>query len=296
MNSPFKVKNFRRWQPLEVSSPYGITRVQSFVTPQYALTEPYSYADPSVFSTPVPDKSYAIPPFGLHKYKQQADEVLNASATLDDERKLKAELFENKIASLGFSAVLAAQSQGLSLLEFIQYDFLTNLAAFDTGIVVWQEKRRWDAVRPFTAIQLIYGDDDVTAWGGPGQGTVSDIPGAEWRSYLPTGDHPEYPSGTASFCGAHAEASRLFLGNDTLGFPVEVPAGTSIIEPGVTPASDMSFVFDTWTNFELECGESRVWAGVHFPDAVPAGRDVGHEIAGLAYDFLQAHIDGTYSP
>jgi hypothetical protein len=293
-NTAFRVRNFRRWQPQEVSNPYGITRVQSFVTPQYALTEPYSYDDPGDFSTPVPDKSYALPPFGLLKYKQQAEEVLDFSATLDEDQKLKAELFDDKIRSLGFSAVFAAQSQGLSLLEFIQYDFLTNLAAFDTGIIIWQEKTRWDAVRPFTAIRLIWGDDEITAWGGPGQGTVSDITGDEWSPYLQTADHPEYPSASASFCAAHSEASRLFLGSDTLGFPVEFPAGSSFVEPGFTPADDALLVFDTWSDFEADCGNSRIWAGVHFPASVPAGQDVGHEVAHLAYDFLQAHIDGTY--
>lgn len=295
-NTAYEVKDPRRWQPDILSNEYGITRVQGFVTPQYALTEPYSYDDPTEFSTPKPKKSYAQGPMGPLKYTQQANEVLDFSATLDDEMKVKAELFDNKIRSLGFSAVFAAQSQGLSLLEFIQYDFLTNLAAFDTGIIIWQEKTRWDAVRPFTAIAVVYGDDEITAWGGPGQGTVDDITGNEWRPYLQSADHPEYPSASASFCAAHAEASRLFLGSDTLGYPIEVPAGGSSVEPGVTPAVDTLIVYDTWSDFESDCGNSRIWAGVHFPDAVPAGQAVGSEVAGLAFDFVQAHIDGTYTP
>ena len=206
---------------------------------------------------------------------------------------MKAELFDDKIRSLGFSAVFASQVQGLSLLEFIQYDFLTNLAAFDTGIVIWQEKTKWDAVRPFTAISLLYGDEEITAWGGPGQGTVNDITGDEWRPYLQTADHPEYPSASASFCAAHSETSRLFLGSDALGYPVPTPAGSSLVEPGVTPAVGDTIVFDTWTDFETDCGNSRIWAGVHFPDSVPAGQAIGHEIAQLAFDFVQNHIDGT---
>lgn len=41
---------------------------------------------------------------------------------------------------------------------FVQADFLANLAAYDAGIVIWQEKARWNAVRPFSAISHIYGD------------------------------------------------------------------------------------------------------------------------------------------
>lgn len=294
-NSAYRLRDIRKWQPELVTNEYGIARVQAFVTPQYALTEPYSYDDPGAFSSPLPEKSYLKPPFGFHKYKQQALDVLNESAILDDERKVKAELFDDKIRSLGFSAVFAAQSQGLSLLEFVQYDFLTNLAAFDTGIIIWQEKTKWNAVRPFTAIRLLFKNKNVTAWGGPGEGTVSDIKGREWRPYLQSADHPEYPSASASFCAAHAETSRLFLGSDTLGYPVDAPAGSSFVEPGLTPAADTTIVFDTWSEFEADCGDSRVWAGVHFPDAVPAGQDIGHEVAHLAFDFVQAHIDGTYT-
>ena len=87
-----------------------------------------------------------------------------------------AELFNNKIFGLGFSAVFAALSRGLGVIDFIHLDFLTNLAAFDIGIVVWNEKAKWDAVRPFSAVRYIYGDRPVRAWGGPGKGTVDDIP------------------------------------------------------------------------------------------------------------------------
>ncbi len=76
------------------------------------------------------------------------DSATRASANLTEQQKLKAELFDNKINSLGFSAVFAALSQGLDLIEFIQLDFLTNLAAFDAGVAVWNQKARWDACAP----------------------------------------------------------------------------------------------------------------------------------------------------
>ena len=40
------------------------------------------------------------------------------------------------------------------------------MAAFDTVIAIWNEKYRYHAVRPFSAIRLLYGDKPVTAWGG----------------------------------------------------------------------------------------------------------------------------------
>ena len=175
----------------------------------------------------------------------------------------------------------------------MHYDLLTNLAAFDTGIVIWNEKTRYDAVRPFTAIRHIYGNSPVTAWGGPGQGTVTDLPASQWRSYLPVADHPEYPSASAAFCAAHAQSSRLYLGSDSLGWSFEVPAGSSVIEPGHTPQTDITIGWDTWSEFEAECGMSRFWAGVHFPAAIPAGQAIGTEVGTRAYNYLMGYIQGT---
>jgi hypothetical protein len=291
-NTAYKIEDERRWQPRITVNPYGISRVQQFVTPQYALTTPYSYDDPQDFGAPKPKKSYKQGPGGKQAYRAQADQVLAASANLTDEQKLHAELFNDKIRSLGFAALFVAVSRGMTLMEFVHYDFLTNVAAFDVGIVVWQEKRHWDAVRPFTAIRHLYGDEEVTAWGGPGVGTVDDITGEEWREYLGVADHPEYPSGSASFCAAHAQASRLYLGGDELGWVVPFPAGSSVVEPGITPAVDTNLEYPTFTDFMTDCGYSRLWGGVHFEDAILAGFDLGTEIGTIAHEFVQAHIDG----
>lgn len=288
VNTAYELSDPSRWQPAMTSS-NGLFKIQQFVTPQMRITEPYSYHNPKRFRAKPPVKSN-VRNYGA--YRQQVDEVLQASANMTDEQKAMAELFDNKINSLGFSAVFAAFSQQLSLAEFIQYDFLTNMAAFDTAIAIWQEKERFDAVRPFSAIGHIYGDDLITAWGGPGQGTVYDLKGSEWTSYLPVADHPEYPSGSASFCAAHGEASRLFLGSDQLGYVVPVPQGSSLIEPGVTPATDLELVFPTWSDFEQNCSMSRVWSGVHFLSALPAGEKIGKRVAGYAYNFLVTKLNG----
>ncbi|MEZ4235711.1 MAG: vanadium-dependent haloperoxidase [Myxococcota bacterium] len=293
-NTAYHLWNPRLWQPDIVTSGGGIFFVQQFVTPQLEQTTPFSYTTPTL-QAPIPWKSYAVLPGGvaLPGYRQQADEVLAISAGLTDHQKATAEFFDNKIQSLGFSAVFLAQSQGLSLQQFVELDFLTNMAAFDTAITVWKEKRRYNAVRPFTAIEYLYGEDPVTAWGGPGRGTVSDILGKEWRPYLQTANHPEYPSASASFCRAHATAATLYLGSNTMGWSVSVPAGSSLVEPGVTPTADLTLTWPTLDDFADECGESRVWAGVHFPDSVPAGQALGEVIGADAYAFLEEYIQGT---
>lgn len=292
VNTAYRLRNPSRWQPDLQKQGMGIYKIQQFVTPQYALVEPYSYQTPTAFRVPRPRSS-------KHRrssaYKAQADVVLAASANLTDDQKLKAELFDNKIQSLGFSTVFAAMSHQLSLLEFIQLDFLTNMSAFDAGIFVWQEKRKYDAVRPFSAIHHIYGYEPVIAWGGPGMGT-SVLPANEWKSYLEEADHPEYPSASACFCAAHAQSIRLFLGSDKLSYQVPRAAGSSFIEPGVTPAVDTILNFDTWTDFTNDCGQSRIWAGVHFPAAVEESKKVCHTFGDMANDYMERLISGTAAP
>lgn len=289
-NTAYQLRFPSRWQPAITTTGGGLFKVQQFVTAQLGQTLPYSYNRHRRFRAPFPRASQIV---NFSEYKRQADDVLQASANITDRQKMIAELFDNKINSLGFSALFASQVNQLNLVQFVHYDFLTNLASFDTAIAVWKEKRHYDAVRPFSAIAFLYGDNPVTAWGGPGKGTVDDLPGSQWSSYLNVADHPEYPSASASFCAAHAQASRLFLDSDSLGWTVPFAQGSSVIEPGFTPASDISVTWNTWTEFEQDCGQSRFWAGVHFPASIPAGQDIGHRIANLAFRFVSKHISGN---
>lgn len=292
-NTPYQLLHPSRWQPSKGKVGIGIYRSQHFVTPQLRVTKPYSYNRPDRFRAPPPVNSDIRNYSG---YKNQVDDVLRASAQLNDERKMAAELFDDKIISLATSGDYAVSSRNLSLFDSIHYEFLDNLAAFDTSIATWDNKFRFDAVRPFSAIAYIYRNEHVTAWGGPGKGTVNNIPANQWRSYLNVADHPEYPSGSASFCGAHAEIGRLFFKSDELNWTVNFAQGSSQIEPGITPQRDMSLHFRTWTDFEITCGLSRLWGGVHFPDSLPAGRDIGHQVAKQAYKFVQKHVNGKRTP
>jgi len=289
VNTPYELVDAGRWQPSIIDNGHGIFRVQQFITPQYAEVTPYSYSTPDEFTSPPP---MASDPDNAFRYKLQADLVLEASANMTDRQKMVAELFDDKISSLGFSALFITISQGMSLEQFVHYDFLTNLAAFDAGIAIWKEKRHHDAVRPFSAIRHLYGDSPVQAWGGPGQGTVS-VPASQWRSYLPVADHPEYPSASAAFCAAHAQSSRLFLGSDALNWSIDVPQGSSRIEPGHTPQANLTIGWSTWTEFEEECGMSRFHGGVHFPPSIHAGADIGREVGTRAYNYLMGYINGT---
>jgi hypothetical protein len=290
VNTSWKLWSPSRWQPLFTTSGNGTFLGQQFATPQWGLTTPYSYRNAAAFRTPPPVDSHH---HRRHAYEAQANEVMTAQANLTDYQKMAAEHFDNKISGLGFAALFIAQSRGMSLDEFVHYDFLTNMAAFDGGITTWRDKYSYDAVRPVTAIHHLHRGKTVTGWAGPGRGVVADLPADEWRSYLNTANHPEYPSGSACFCAAHAQASRRYLGSDALGWSVRVTAGSSVIEPGVTPATDIVLgPWDTFSDFEEECGLSRIWGGVHFRPAVEQARAACRQVGDKAFEFLQRKLNG----
>ncbi len=294
VNTAYRLRDPSKWQPYIVTGGNGIFRVQQFVTAQYGVAVPYSFDGPSQFFVPPPQASNHRTNPG--DYRAQADEVLARSAALTDELKMRAQLFDNKFRAFGGATTFAAAQNNLTLNNFVNYYFLINLAGRDVGIVVWHWKKQYDAVRPYSAIPYLYGDDPVTAWGGPGQGTVTDLPASEWKHYLPVADHPEYPSASATFCAAVAQASRNFFGSDDYNWNPDFDAGSSIIEPGLVPATDITLSFPTWTAYEEACGQARVDGGVHFPASIQYSPQMGHPVGDLVYNLIQDHLAGNHEP
>ncbi|MDE0090265.1 MAG: hypothetical protein OXP12_02780 [Thaumarchaeota archaeon] len=321
-----------RWQPLRLTASDGVTWVQQYITPQWANTEPYTVGlDPRDYRTPDPVKSdYNSNPEG---YKAQAKEVLDAVASLTERQKMLAEYFDNKAReTLFFPAVEAVPradlrglvatnacppslappvnglpvpyAECLNTRDFWQLDFMLHIAQFDAGIVTWQEKTRHDAVRPITAIQYLYDGQTVDTFNG------QTVQGEDWQPYMITSDHPEYPSATSCFCAAQAEAWKLYHNNGDPNGPDAIPdingndnrdddlagilrAGTSVHEPGTTPANNLLISFNTWTEYKDACGDSRVWSGVHFRDAVDASLNLCGDVGVKAYEYFETLLDGT---
>ncbi|WP_419924975.1 DUF6851 domain-containing protein [Candidatus Poriferisocius sp.] len=288
VNSPQELSDASRWQPLIVPHTDGVFRSQVFVTPQWANVEPFSGFNPRDYRVAPPTESDHT---DAEAYRAQAQEVLDESAGLDDYKKEIVMFFDNKLRG---SQILPDVKHIVDIVDFIQVSFLVEMASHDVGVVVWQEKQRFDAVRPVTAIHLLFGDENVDAWGGPGKGTVS-MPGSSWRSFAGTADHPEYPSATTSFCGAYAQALRRYadVEDATGGYRGIRAAGSNPIERGITPAEDVEINFETWSEYEEACENSRVWGGVHFWPSVEVATPLGNEIGDLAYDYWATLMDGT---
>lgn len=140
---------------------------------------------------------------------------------------------------------------------------------------MWKEKVVHNAVRPTTVVHEIINDDIVETYAGPFQGTA-EIKGTDWQPYIRTMPHAEYPSGSACICTVYAETLQLLTGTDNTGVTLsqEILAGSSKAERGLTPATNLTLVYDHWSEIARDCGESRLYGGMHFEEAVTAGNEL----------------------
>ncbi|MGV9310696.1 DUF6851 domain-containing protein [Streptomyces sp. NPDC003691] len=291
VNTADELRSPSRWQP-NLTSANDVYRGQQFATPHYGRVRPFSYNSPSQFKVSPPSSSDHR---NRRSYKSQADTVLKASAGLDDRRKMMAELFNDKVVTFGTTAGTPVVTDGKYDIEkMVHYITSSDVAFVDVTIATWHFKRKFDSVRPVSAIRHVYGDRKITAWGGPGAGTVADITGNEWQGYLNryAADHAEYPSVTSSLCLAFAQQVRRFTGTDQANIRAPFAKGSSLVEPGTTPAGDMTLSWSNWTDFARDCGESRIWAGENFPAAVEASHQYAPRIGDLSYEFVQRKING----
>lgn len=304
-NTVNMLNDHSKWQPLTTLYK-GVPYTQLFTTPQWSDTEPYivdfNPRDPDM-RTPNPTSSnYAG---NMPGYEEQARIVLEAAANLTPREKMIAEYYDNKAREVLFFPPVEAMTvdRGLrNTMEFFQLDFLLHIAQFDAGILAWQEKARYDAVRPITAIQTVFANEQVTLFDG------TTVDGSEWRPYLDTGDHPEYPSATACFCAAQAEAWKQHYNNgpggtDNIpmiqtpngaipGYNGSLLAGSSVHERGM-PTENIPISYTTWTDYVDDCGQSRVWGGLHFQDAVDASKAACDDVGAMAWAYFETLLDGT---
>lgn len=290
VNTAYDLRDPSRWQP-NTASKRNVFTVQEFATPYFGRVKPFSYDSPKQFQVSRPANNYYL---NRATYRSQTNQILKASAALDDRQKMSAELFNDNVRPYGAIAGRVVVGGGLNTEDAVRYVVTSVVTGFDVTVASWHFKRKYDSVRPFSAVRHLYGEKKVTAWGGPGKGAVNDITGDEWKAYLDTlaVGSPEYPSATAALCLAYAQQARRFTGSDQMEIFVPAPKGSSLVEPGITPAADMTLHWSTLTDFAADCGKSRVWGGENFPSSVEAADQYASQIGDLAYGFIQNKLNG----
>jgi hypothetical protein len=134
---------------------------------------------------------------------------------------------------------------------------LLNASLADTAIACWEAKYFYSFWRPISAIQRAGEDENPET-----------APEADWVPLLNTPSHPDYVSGHSAFSGAAGHILFLFFGNDQLTFEVR-----SDTLPGVVRT------FDSLQKCATECGESRIYGGIHFRFSCEDGFTLGKNVA-----------------
>jgi hypothetical protein len=288
VNDPWTLNDPNRWQPL--LQPDG--QPQQFLSPHWGRVVPFALTSPSQFR-PKPPAS-----FGSAAYRRQAAELVALSAALDDRMKAIAVYWADGPATETPPGhwMLIAQSVSArdahTLDDDVTLFFVLGTALLDASIAAWDCKVAFDSIRPESAIRWFFAGRQLAAWAGPGRGAEI-IDGSAWRSYIPTPPFAEHVSGHSTFSAAAAEVLRRFTGRDTMDMAVTVRAGSSPVEPGFAPASDVTLTWRTFSDAADQAGASRRLGGIHFRDADLEGRRLGRRVGAQAWRVAVGYLHGA---
>lgn len=283
------------WQPLTVSDGHGGTVTQKSIAPFWGQVTPFALK--SIDQYPVKAPALA----GTAAYRAQVDQVLAYSANLTDREKVIAEYWADGPSSelppghWNLFAQYISRRDRHGVGSDAQMFLAVNGALMDASVWTWGVKRKYDYVRPITAVHWQYANGNVTAWSGAYMGAQS-MPAANWRPYqaitVVTPPFSEYVSGHSTFSAAAAAVLRGYTGSDRLGVSTRVPAGASRVEPGAVPAANVTLSWPTFTAAADEAGLSRRFGGIHFIDGDLEGRRVGKLIGDAALTAARKLFDG----
>jgi|GEM_PF-611765 len=279
INTPTTVNDPNHWQPLQI----GAT-TQSFVTPHWSMVTPYALTTGSQYRSILKAPAdYVTEP---QRYKVQAQQVVDYTANLTDEKKVIAEYWADGPSSelppghfVLFAKDISTRDRHTIDQDVKMFFALTN-AVFDAGIVAWDAKRAFDYVRPVTAVHVAFAGQNIPSW----QGIIA---AADWKPYQPsnvvTPSFPEYISGHSIFSAAAAETLKLFTKSDYFGSSVKILAGSSKVETGKVPAADTTLYWATFSDAADEAGISRRYGGIHFVDGDLESRKLGRLVGQQAW-------------
>lgn len=298
------VRDPNRWQPLTYTDARGAVVTPPFIAPHWNTVLPFAMARGSELRSSIGPAAYPSP-----AYTRQALEVLERSATLNDRKKVMVEYWADGPGSElppghwnRFAQFVARRDRHGAGEAGVEADtklfFALNNALFDAGIVAWDNKVHHDSVRPITAIRWLFEHKRVRAWGGPYKGTRL-INGEDWLPYqpasFPTPPFAEFSSGHSTFSAAAAEILKRFTGSDHFGRSATFRAGTSRVEPGATPAQDVTLSWGTFSQAADQAGSSRLYGGIHFRQGDLDARANGRTCGTAAWNKAQSYFAGKQS-
>jgi hypothetical protein len=288
------------WPPLTYVNSTGDLMAQRFVGAHWCYVTPFALTSGDEYRWLT--RLFAPATYGSKEYQQQADELVAIGAGLTDKQKMASEYWsdgprsEQPPGHWALFAQFVSERDHHTLDDDVKMFFVLSNAIFDAGIAAWDAKREYDSVRPVTAISSLFRGKMIRAWGGPGKGTI-EMDGSQWIPYqaasFPTPPFPDYVSGHSTYSAAAARILELWTGSDHFGKSVTLAAGSSKLEPGVTPAHPVTLRWETFTDAADEAGMSRRYGGIHFRSADLTGRLLGRLVAYESWQKAQTYFNGA---
>jgi membrane-associated phospholipid phosphatase len=193
-----------------------------------------------------------------------ANEVYGLSKTLTDDQKAQV-LFWRDVPGGGhahwlsiFLNVLSKEGNSVTLDKAALVYAKLGISQSDARISCWKAKYQFNLVRPVTYINALI---DKTK---------------QWKAFIATPNHPEYPSAHSSFSAPAAAVLTAEFGesytftDDTYNF-LQLPARNYL----------------SFYHAAVEAGESRVYGGLHYRFSIEAGAQLGAAIAKYMYDNIR---------
>lgn len=207
----------------------------------------------------------ALSPFSKDpssEFYAMAKEVYNVSKTLTDDQKAQA-LFWRDVPGGGhahwlsiFVQVLDREGNKTMLDKAAQVYAKMGIVQSDARISCWKAKYGYNVLRPITYINSVIDKD--------------------WKSFITTPNHPEYPSAHGSFSAPSASVLTMEFG-DNYAFTDSSYNFISL------PARN----YHSFNQAALEAGESRVYGGLHYRASVAAGNKLGIAVAKYMYEHIK---------
>ncbi len=296
--APLIINDEYKWQALY----NDMETLQTFIAPHWERVKPFALTSADQFDNlpglkPLPSIQRDNPA----RYRANVDLILKYSRELTPERKLIVEYWADGPESefppghWGLFAQFVSERDNNSIGKDAKMFFAMHNASFDAGIVAWHLKRKFDGVRPITAVRFFKQGQSIVAWGGPGR-PVEAIQGEKWMPYNPgsnpTPAFPGYVSGHSSFSSASATVLQLITGSDKFNFQTTITANFGRVEPGV-PAVPTVIAYKRFSDAVYDAGMSRLYGGIHFKDDNTAGQLIGNAVGQLAYDKAKTLFNGS---
>lgn len=184
-----------------------------------------------------------------------------------------------------------AQPRTGDALQLARLLALANVAMADTAIAGWKVKYDYKNWRPVTGIREADPGTGPTGLGDGNPATRGDpywtplgAPASNLRGPNFTPPFPAYPSGHAVLGGALFQTLRRFYATDALAFNFvsdEYNGVTRDSQGRVRPRLARSFA--NLTQAEYECGESRIYLGVHWRYDLAPGYSLGRRVADYVF-------------